>query len=74
MLLVKPIFILGKHPTFRKKKTLGFIKITKKREQKQKVSEILNKLKKSLKEVKILEATVIRNREQFEDLLGSTTK
>jgi len=72
MLLVKPIFILGKHPTFRKKKTLGFIKITKKREQK--VSEILNKLEKNLKEVKILEATVIRNREQFEDLLGSTTK
>ena len=69
MLVVKPIFILGKHPTFRKKKTLGFIKITKKREQKQKVSEILNKLEKKLKEVKILEATVIRNREQFEDLL-----
>jgi len=69
MLIVKPIFILGKHPTFRMERKFGFITIIKKKEQRQKINETLNKLEKKVKEAKILEAVVIRNKEEFEEFL-----
>ena len=47
----------------------GFITITKKKEQRQKINETLNKLEKKVKEAKILEAVVIRNKEEFEEFL-----
>ena len=74
MLLVKPIFILGKNPIFKKKGIFGFVKITKKREQERKIREILEKSEENLEKAKILKPIMIREKEDFEKLMLMNTQ
>ena len=69
MLLVKPIFILGKNPIFKKKDAFGFVRITKKREQERKIREVLKETERNLEKAKFLKPIVIREKEDFEKLM-----